>query len=262
MYEFTILFIAFYFYHMLGITIGYHRLLAHRSFSCPKFVEYFFVMAGYLGFQSSPIWWATVHRGHHRFVDTPQDPHSPRYGVLHSFVGWAFKDSYTESINPQRQSKDLISDKLYMFLEQGGDWRRMHLCNSIIGFSSRLVLLALFGWRVALASVFAGLMAQQMPFLLNFMCHVPLLGYRNFHTDDDSINCWWIALLTTGEGWHNNHHHMPGSAKSGLRWFELDPAWMVIKTMSSLGLVSRVNLPRAMQRRPQPVLTTTYDSSN
>jgi stearoyl-CoA desaturase (delta-9 desaturase) len=206
-------------------------------------VEYFFVLAGYLGFQSSPIWWATVHRGHHRFVDTQQDPHSPRYGVLHSFIGWAFKESYTESINPQRQSKDLISDKIYLFLEQGGDWRRMHLCNCIIGFSSRLILLALFGWQVALASVTAGLVAQQLPFLLNFLCHVPALGYRNFTTDDDSINCWWIALLTTGEGWHNNHHHVPGSAKSGLRWFEFDLSWIVIKAMSMFGLVRRINLP-------------------
>ncbi|MBU6454061.1 MAG: fatty acid desaturase [Cyanobacteria bacterium REEB67] len=242
MFEFAALFVAFYVYHMLGITVGYHRLLAHRSFDCPKWVEYFFVMGGYLGFQSSPIWWATIHRGHHRFVDTPQDPHSPRYGMWNSFIGWAFKDSYTETLNPDRQSKDLTRDKLYMFLEQGGDWRRMHLLNSFIGFSSRLILLGLFGWQVALASVAAGLAAQQMPFLLNFICHLPFLGYRNFKDDDDSVNVPWVAFLTTGEGWHNNHHHAPGSAKSGLKWWEIDPAWMTIKTMSMFGLVSRMNV--------------------
>lgn len=242
MFEFAALFLAFYIYHMLGITVGYHRLLAHRSFDCPKAVEYFFVSAGYLGFQSSPIWWATIHRGHHRFNDTALDPHSPRYGVWNSFIGWAFKESYTDLINPERQSKDLIADKFYMFLEQGGDWRRMHLLNSLIGFSARLLLLALFGWQVALASVAAGLAAQQMPFLLNFICHVPALGYRNFKDDDDSINCWWVAILTTGEGWHNNHHHTPGSAKSGLKWFEIDPAYLVIKTLHSFGLVSRMNV--------------------
>jgi stearoyl-CoA desaturase (delta-9 desaturase) len=248
MYEFVILFVVFYFYHVLGITVGYHRLLAHRSFNCPKFVEYFFVLAGYLGFQSSPIWWATMHRGHHRFVDTAQDPHSPRNGVYQSIIGWAFKDSYTDVLNPTKQSKDLISDKLYLFLEQGGDWRRMHLCNSIIGFSSRLILLALFGWTVALASVAAGLASQLMAFFLNYICHAPKLGYRNFKTNDDSVNCWWVAILTTGEGWHNNHHSFPGSAKSGLRWFEFDAAWMVIKIMSWLGLVGRITLPPARSR--------------
>jgi stearoyl-CoA desaturase (delta-9 desaturase) len=242
MFEFAALFVAFYIYHMLGITVGYHRLLAHRSFDCPKWVEYFFVMGGYLGFQSSPIWWATIHRGHHRFVDTPLDPHSPRYGMWNSFIGWAFKDSYTETLNPERQSKDLTRDKLYLFLEQGGDWRRMHLLNSLIGFSSRLLLLAVFGWQVALASVAAGLAAQQMPFLLNFICHLPFLGYRNFESADDSVNVPWVAFLTTGEGWHNNHHHAPGSAKSGLKWWEIDPAWMTIKSLSMIGLVTRMNV--------------------
>jgi fatty-acid desaturase len=242
MIEFALLFVAFYVYHMLGITVGYHRLLSHRSFDCPKWVEYFFVMGGYLGFQSSPIWWATIHRGHHRFVDTPLDPHSPRYGAFNSFIGWAFKESYTETLNPQNQSKDLIQDKLYMFLEQGGDWRRMHLLNSFIGFSSRLLLLALFGWQVALASVAAGLAAQQMPFLLNFICHIPQLGYRNYKSQDDSVNVWWVAILTTGEGWHNNHHHTPGSAKSGLRWFEVDLAYMTIRALAAVGLVKRMNI--------------------
>jgi fatty-acid desaturase len=242
MFELVALFVVFYIYHMLGITVGYHRLLAHRSFDCPKPVEYFFVLAGYLGFQSSPIWWATIHRGHHRFNDTELDPHSPRYGVWNSFIGWAFKESYTDLINPKRQSKDLIADKLYMFLEQGGDWRRMHLLNSLIGFTSRVLLLVVFGWQVALVSVAAGLAAQQMPFLLNFICHVPALGYRNFKSQDDSINCWWVAILTTGEGWHNNHHQTPGSAKSGLKWFELDPAYMVIKALSLCGLVTRMNV--------------------
>jgi sn-1 stearoyl-lipid 9-desaturase len=263
MFEFAALFVAFYVYHMLGITVGYHRLLAHRSFDCPKWVEYFFVMGGYLGFQSSPIWWATIHRGHHRFVDTPLDPHSPRYGMWNSFIGWAFKDSYTETLNPERQSKDLTKDKLYMFLEQGGDWRRMHLLNSFIGFSSRLILLAVFGWQVALASVAAGLAAQQMPFLLNFICHLPFLGYRNFNDADDSVNVPWVAFLTTGEGWHNNHHHAPGSAKSGLKWWEIDPAWMTIKTMSMLGLVSRMNVHKdtTVQAKAKKVAAVTPRTS-
>jgi fatty-acid desaturase len=118
----------------------------------------------------------------------------------------------------------------------------MHLLNSLIGFSSRLLLLAVFGWQVALASVTAGLAAQQMPFLLNFICHLPFLGYRNFEGSDDSVNVPWVAFLTTGEGWHNNHHHAPGSAKSGLKWWEIDPAWITIKSLSLVGLVTRMNV--------------------
>ncbi len=252
------LFVIFYFYHMLGITIGYHRLLAHRSFSCPKWIEYFFVSSGYLAFQSSPIWWATIHRGHHRFVDTQFDPHSPRYGIFHSFIGWAFKNSYTDDLNPQRHSKDLIKDPFYMFLEQGGDWRRMHALNSIIGFSSRLLLFFVFGYKIALVSVFAGLAAQQLPFLLNLICHIPQLGYRNFVGKDDSVNIWWVAFLTTGEGWHNNHHHTPGSAKSGLNWWEFDPAYWVISMLGAVGLAKKINV----WSRERAYVTTTTLAKN
>ena len=242
MIECAILFVVFYFYHMLGITVGYHRLLSHRSFDCSKPVEYFFVFAGYLAFQSSPIWWATIHRSHHRFVDTTIDPHSPRYGAFNSFIGWVFKNNYSNLSNPQLNSKDLIADKFYLFLEQDGILWRMHALNSFCCLASRLVLLVLFGWQIALTSLLAGSAAQLMPFFLNFLCHIPALGYRNFENDDDSVNVWWVALLTTGEGWHNNHHKAPGSARSGIKWFELDAAWLVINALFKVGQVSRVNV--------------------
>jgi len=247
MVELTLLFIVFYYYHMLGITIGYHRLLSHRSFDCPKAVEYFFVIAGYLAFQSSPVWWATVHRGHHRFVDTAKDPHSPRYGMFRSFIGWVFRQNYAPYCNPQMHSKDLVADPFYNFLEQDGDLRRMHALNSCICLSSRLLLFFIFGWKIALVSLMAGSAAQVMPFVLNFICHIPALGYRNFANDDDSVNVWWVAILTTGEGWHNNHHKTPGSAKSGLKWFEIDLAWMVIRALEQLEIVSRTNVHPQLQ---------------
>ena len=130
----------------------------------------------------------------------------------------------------------------------------MHLLNSFIGFSSRLLLLAVFGWKVALVSIAAGLAAQQMPFLLNFICHIPQLGYRNYKGADDSVNVWWVAILTTGEGWHNNHHHTPGSAKSGLRWFEVDLAYLTIKGLSAIGLVKRMNIHKDKREVASKVL--------
>lgn len=241
MLEFIAIFLVFYVWHALGVTVGYHRLLSHRSFSCPKFVEYFWVAGGYLAFEGSPIWWATIHRAHHRYVDTALDPHAPKNGFFEAHMGWIMKTGYAAHTNPAEHSKDLIKDPLYVFLEQGGDWHRAHAYAVGIGVAFRLVLLCLFGWQVALASLLAGMAMLQIPLLLNVACHMQKLGYRNFKSEDDSVNVWWVALLAMGEGWHNNHHVFPGSARSGLKWWEFDASWIVISTMKKLGLVHRVN---------------------
>lgn len=241
MAEFILLFVAFYIWHALGVTVGYHRLISHRSFSCPKLVEYFWVLAGYLSFEGSPIWWATIHRAHHRYVDTPLDPHAPKYGMHNAHFGWLMKTGYASHVDPHAHSKDLLKDPLYLFLEQSGDWHRSHA----IAFASclifRLLLLVTFGWIPALASLLAGIAVLQIPLMLNVVCHIPKLGYKNFATNDDSVNVWWVGILAMGEGWHNNHHALPGSARSGLRWFEVDASWLVISLMRRLGLVGRIN---------------------
>lgn len=239
---FLTVFLVSYVIHALGVTIGYHRLISHRTFACPKFVEYFWVMLGYLAFEGSPIWWSTIHRAHHRYVDTPLDPHSPRYGLKNSFSGWITKKRYEDYIDPNKQSKDLVNDPLYRFLEQGGSWHRAHWTCLIIGLLFRVVMLFCFGWVVALANLLAAYAVLQIPLMLNVVCHIPKLGYKNYKTDDDSVNVWWVAILSMGEGWHNNHHVAPGSAKSGMRLHEFDLSWQVIRFMRLLGLASRVNV--------------------
>lgn len=239
--NFIVIFIICYIWHALGITVGYHRLLSHRAFHCGKPVEYFFVLAGYLAFEGSPIWWATIHRAHHRHVDTELDPHSPRYGLKNAHYGWLMKKRYAPHIDPARQSKDLISDPLYRFLEQDGSWTRAHILVIAISLSFRLLILVCFGWVAALASLLAGLAVLQIPLLLNVTCHIPRLGYKNFQSEDDSVNIWWVALLAMGEGWHNNHHACPGAANTGLRPLEFDLSWQIIKLMKRLGLVTRIN---------------------
>lgn len=231
-------FALFYAWHIMGVTIGYHRLLSHRSFRCPKIVEYFWVMGGYLAFEGSPIWWATIHRAHHRYTDEPLDPHSPKDGWLQAYYGWIFGAGYPDHINPQTQAKDLVNDPLYQFLEQDAKWHHAHILAVLIGSAFRLVLLLYFGWTIALASLLAGVLVQQVPLLLNVVCHIPKLGYKNYATNEDSVNVWWVALLTAGEGWHNNHHAFPGSARSGFRRLEIDPSWIMIRFMKLLGLVS------------------------
>jgi sn-1 stearoyl-lipid 9-desaturase len=241
MLKFAATFAGSYIWHALGITIGYHRLLSHRAFSCNKVVEYFWVAPAYLGFEGSPIWWCTSHRAHHRYVDTPLDPHSPRNGFLNAWLGWTLERHYSEHVNPSMQSKDLLKDPIYRFLDQDGDHWRAHSLAASINLLFRMFILMRFGWMPAMASLLAGLTILQVPVMLNVVCHMPKMGYRNFDTTDDSVNVWWVALLAMGEGWHNNHHALPGSAKSGIKPFEFDLSWLVIKGMQMLGLIDRVN---------------------
>jgi stearoyl-CoA desaturase (delta-9 desaturase) len=237
----SIAFVAFYVVHMVGITVGYHRLLAHRSYKCPKAVEYILVMAGYLGFESSPMWWATLHRAHHRYTETRLDPHAPRFGIYEAYIGWFLHKGYPDHINPEKQSRDMINDPLYKFLDQGGNWAKGHLLNSLINFSLRAVMALIWGWQLAAVSLVAALIVQQMPLLLNVVCHLPKAGYKNFNTPDESVNVGWVAFLTLGEGWHNNHHAFPGSARHGMKPSEIDPSWLIIRAMRAIGLVSWLN---------------------
>src|SRR5205085_1051064 len=127
------------------------------------------------------------------------------------------------------------------FLEQGGDWHRAHAIAFAVGIGFRLAILLAFGWVPALASLLAGFAVLQIPLMLNVACHIPRLGYKNFATADDSVNVWWVGILAMGEGWHNNHHAFPGSARSGLHWYEFDLSWLIIRMMKRLGWVDRIN---------------------
>ncbi|MBP7861043.1 acyl-CoA desaturase [bacterium] len=244
--EFTAVFSVMFLLHTFGITFGYHRLLSHRSFKCIKPLEYFFVLCGYLAFEGSPIWWATIHRAHHRHHDTPLDPHSPRNGILYAHFGWLGEKRYPDHIDPITQSQDLIKDPIYRLLDGGDDLRRGHHISFATGFAFRALLWAVFGWQVALASLLAGLLVMQTPLWLNVVCHLRQFGYRSFATTDDSVNCWWVAALTMGEGWHNNHHAFPGSPRMGARWFEVDPTWMLIAACKKLGWVTVANVPEKL----------------
>ncbi len=242
MTEFLVVFLALYIWHGLGVTIGYHRLLSHRSFTCIKPLEYFFVLGGYLAFEGSPIWWATMHRAHHRHVDTELDPHSPRFGgVWNAYVGWTMYKTYPEHIDPNTQGKDLLKDPIYRFLDQGGDWTKAHMLNFAFGIGLRVAMYFVFGWQVALASILASVAVLQIPLLLNVVCHMPKAGYKNYGGADDSVNVWWVAVLAMGEGWHNNHHMFPGSARSGLKLHEIDVSWIILRVCKWFNWVGYMN---------------------
>ena len=224
-----------------GIGMGYHRLLTHRGFKTSKFVEYFLTFCGTLGLQSGAINWVTTHRIHHGFTETDKDPHSPRNGTYWAHMGWIFRgtaQNQTEATQ-QRYAPDLVKDKVHVFLSNYY-WVTPILAALILLAVGTSLTGTLFGgfsmvlWGIFLRQV----IGWHSTWLVNSATH--LWGTRRFETHDDSRNNGLIAALTFGEGWHNNHHAHPRSAKHGLAWYEFDVNWLQVKLMEKLGLVQQV----------------------
>jgi len=245
---FIIVFIVSYLYHGLGITLGYHRLLSHRSFRVPKWFEHFIVMGGYLAFEGSPIFWVTTHRLHHRFSDHDGDPHSPRDGLWHAFLGWMIEPTVRyDSEQSKRLCADLYNDSFYRFLHLNHTrWHALLCLGFCIAF--RLVILALLGPVAVLANVLAAASPFVGALLVNSFGHMPSQGYQNFKTGENSRNVWWIAMLSLGEGWHNNHHAIPHSARHGMTVSEPDLTWEVLKLLRAFRIVSHIRMPDTSSR--------------
>jgi fatty-acid desaturase len=216
----------------LGIGMGYHRLLTHRGFKVPKVIEYFLAVCGTLALEGGPLFWVATHRVHHANSDRDGDPHSPRHGAWWSHAGWILTGDalHDDAKILGRFAPDLANDRVHMWLSK---WHWVPL--TTLGF----VLLALGGWSWVLWGIFfrvtVGLHAT---WLVNSACHI--WGGQRFESKDDSRNNWWVALLTFGEGWHNNHHAHPSSARHGLAWHEFDPTWILIRMLQALGLARNV----------------------
>ena len=208
----------------LGITLGFHRLLTHRSFQVPKWLEYFLALCGTLALQSGPITWVATHRHHHKTSDTYLDPHSPTKGFWWSHMEWTLRDVwFMPKLEYSTLISDLSNDKFYQFLNKNV------LLPSFI-LSTLLYLLG--GWSFVIWGIFVRLvLTWHCTWLVNSAAHI--WGYRTYDTDDNSKNNWWVALLTFGEGWHNNHHKFQSSARHGIKWWEFDLTYL---TISFLGL--------------------------
>jgi len=224
----------------LGIGMGYHRLLTHRGYKTPRWVEYFLTLCGTLALEGGPIFWVGVHRIHHQLTDRPGDPHSPRDGKWWSHMGWVLmgKGLHRDTRELAAYVPDLRKDRFYVLLSQ---W---HWVPEVV---LAVALLAFGGWKYVLWGVFlrttVGLHAT---WLVNSATH--LWGSQRFATGDDSRNNFLIALLTFGEGWHNNHHAHPSSARHGLKWWEIDLNWYGIQLLRRLGLAKQIKLPRLDSR--------------
>ena len=215
----------------LGITLGFHRLVTHRSFQTPKWLEYFLVFCGTLACQGGAIEWIGTHRMHHLHSDQNLDPHDSNKGFWWSHMGWLIYHRPNEAEIP-RFTKDIADDPVYQFLD-----KNVILIQIALG----VLLLLAGGWSFVVWGIFARLVfVWHCTWLVNSATHK--FGYKTHESGDNSTNCWWVALFVFGEGWHNNHHAFQYSARHGLKWWEIDVTWMTIQFLQTIGLASNVKL--------------------
>ena len=221
---------------MLGVGMGYHRLITHRAYKVPKPVEYFLVTCATLSLEGGPIQWVTTHRIHHAHTDRTGDPHTPRDGGWWAHVGWILRGAAQDhdQATLARYAPDMIKDRYYVWLT-----KYYYVPLIVVG----LGLLAFGGFGVMLWGVFLRVtLGLHATWLVNSATH--MWGRKRFETGEDSRNSWWVALLTFGEGWHNNHHAHPTSAQHGLKWYEIDFNWWGIRALQFLGLARRIKRVR------------------
>jgi len=231
MFSWPVFFATVFLYWMatgLGISLGYHRLHTHRSYRLPLWLEYTFAVFGTLNLEGGPIFWVATHRVHHQKSDQPGDPHSPRDGAWWSHVLWiVFGDvRHNNTKMLSKYAPDLAKHKFYVWLN---DYHWVPLV-VLAGILYAIGGVPLVMWGIFARVVF-GLHAT---WAVNSASH--MWGARRFNTRDDSRNNWWVALVTFGEGWHNNHHAHPTSARHGLAWYEFDPSWLLLNVMKFFGL--------------------------
>ncbi len=219
-----------------GISLGYHRLHTHRGFKTSLLVEYFFALCGTLTLEGGPIFWVATHRIHHQKSDRDGDPHSPRDGAWWAHVGWILvgESKHSNTRLMAKYAPDLAKHRFYVWLNNY-HWVPIAALAALVYSIGGLPL---FLWAICLRIV-VGLHAT---WLVNSATH--MWGSRRFATRDDSRNNWWVALMTFGEGWHNNHHAHPVSARHGLAWYEFDISWITLKFFRAVGLVHSVQVAR------------------
>ena len=218
----------------LGVGMGFHRLLTHRGYKTPKLVEYFLTLCGLLALEGGAINWVVTHRIHHAHTDEVGDPHTPRDGRWWAHMGWILRGTAQqhEQAVMLRYAPDLMKDRVHVFLNN------FYYVPLII---SGGVLYLMGGWSFLFVGVFLRVtIGLHFTWLVNSATH--LWGTRRFKTTDDSTNSWWVALLSFGEGWHNNHHAHPRAARHGLTWYEVDFNWYGIRALELMGLAKGIRL--------------------
>ena len=245
--------LGLYVFGSLGINLYYHRLLTHRGLVVPRWVEYILGVIGVCCMQDTPARWAAVHRRHHEHADQPSDPHSPLVNFFWGHVGWMLVENgdLSRLAIYDRYAKDIVRDPFQKWLERRYGWIvlahwiaffAVGAATSLVGGGTTMQALQ-FGASLLIWGVFVRtVLVWHITWSVNSLSH--LWGYRNYETGEDSRNNVFVALISNGEGWHNNHHADPRSARHGHRWFELDIVYLTIRVMAALGLARNVVVPK------------------
>jgi stearoyl-CoA desaturase (delta-9 desaturase) len=249
----------------LGIGAGYHRLLTHRSYRCPRWLEHTLAVLGICSLQDTPARWVMIHRMHHQHSDEQPDPHSPLAGWFWGHMGWLFVENrqLSKLVTYERYARDVLQDSFYLRFERSLLWVWVYAGHALLFYLAGLAI----GWWASgdwiggvqfglslllYGVVFRTLYSWHITWGVNSLAH--LWGYRNYQTDENSRNNWLIALTTNGEGWHNNHHADPRCAAHGFhRWWELDVTYVSIRLMALLGLAWDIVPIRVVGQTPVPM---------
>ena len=239
---------------VLGINLCYHRMLTHRGLKSPKWLEHLFVVMAILCLQDTPARWVAVHRRHHQHADEQPDPHTPLANLFWGHMGWLFvKHPELSRLGIyERYAKDILRDPFYVTLERGAMQVKINLLQLPVLFAIGFALAWITDGNLAAAvryglslmmfgSFVRTVIVWHQTWAVNSIAHV--WGYRNYETDESSKNNLFVGLFANGEGWHNNHHADPRSARHGHRWWELDTTYLTIKLLRLLGLATNVIPP-------------------
>jgi stearoyl-CoA desaturase (Delta-9 desaturase) len=221
-----------------GVTVGLHRYCSHRSFKTPRWMHFLLAAAGCTALQKGPLWWSVHHRLHHRHSDEPGDPHSPVIdGFLHGHLGWLFT---RDLMHPDESIvRDLAKFPELVWLDRL--WMVPGLLLAGLCFATGGWGGLIYGYCLSVALIF------QVTFAVNSIGH--RVGPQRFNTGEGSRNNFMLGYLAMGDGWHNNHHRVPGSARHGFAWYELDMSYSLIRLLSAIGLAWDVKQPPISLRR-------------
>jgi len=233
-----------YFVRMFAITGGYHRYFSHRSYKTSRFFQTVLALLGASAAQNGPLWWVSHHRYHHQHSDTEQDIHPPSRGLWWAHVGWVLSREFSHTRWPL--IRDLAKFPELRFIDRYNTWAPVLLGASLFAFgawcaarypqlNTSAMQMLIWGFFISTVLVYHG------TFAINSLTHA--FGKRRFNTSDNSRNSFLLALVTLGEGWHNNHHRYPGSERQGFYWWEIDPTHYVLRVLAALGIVWDLRAP-------------------
>ena len=224
---------------MFGITAGFHRFFSHKTFKTSRAFQFILAYLATSSAQMGPIWWASHHRHHHKYTDEIEDPHTPTIkGFFWAHVGWIMspsnvptKEEYVGDLKrfPELKFLDkyhyIAPFSMAVFLFALGDYMAIHYSQ----YNTNGMELLMWGFFVSTVILY------HATFTVNSVCHV--FGYRTYDTKDGSVNNWMVAILTLGEGWHNNHHAFPNSERQGHKWYQIDICHYILWSLSKIGIV-------------------------